>query len=208
MRSIHRLPSAAVAVLGRLHAVALACVLALAAGEVPSQAQEMSVPVGLQVPLFLKVLNFDRNLTARAGPELVLGVLFQTRHRESLNARKGFSEAFSSAGLAVVSGLPTRYVEIDLEREEDLAGALQREQVDVLYVSPLRAVSLDQIAQTTQAAGIMTLSGLQEYVESGLMVGVTERGGRPSLMVNLEAARAANVDFEAAFLKVARVLRH
>jgi hypothetical protein len=82
-----------------------------------------------------------------------------------------------------------------------------REEVDVLYVAPLRAVALAAIAATARQESIMTLSGVPAYVEDGVIVGITERGSRPSILVNLEAARAANVDFGADFLKVAQVVR-
>src|SRR5919106_2649996 len=64
-----------------------ALLLAGLAGQVPRAlaAQEVALPVAVQVPILVKILNFDRNLSDRAGGRLVIGVLFQSRYRTSAN---------------------------------------------------------------------------------------------------------------------------
>ena len=49
------------------------------------RAQEIAVPVAVQIPILVKVLNFDRKLPERTGGRLVVGVLYQSGFRASAN---------------------------------------------------------------------------------------------------------------------------
>ena len=49
-------------------------------------AQEMEIPVAVQVPLFLKVMSFDRQLRARGEGEYVVAVAYQSGNRASVGS--------------------------------------------------------------------------------------------------------------------------
>jgi hypothetical protein len=78
--------------------------------------------------------------------------------------------------------------------------------VRVLYVSPLRAVHLEDVALVSRAAQITTVTGVPRYVETGLAIGVDLKGERPQIVVNLAASRAEGADLTAHLLKLARVV--
>jgi hypothetical protein len=163
----------------------------------------MEVPVALQLPLFLKVLSFDRNLSARAGDTLVVGVAYQSGYRASGVVKDAIVRA--GAGLRPAAGdLPFRIVAIDLDRES-LATALSRLGVAILYVAPVRGVDMKAVAATTRAARVTTLTGVSHYVEQGLSVGLRLRGDRPQILVNLDASRLEGAEFGAEFLKLVQV---
>jgi hypothetical protein len=183
--------------------------LALCAGLVTfasvAAAQEMEVPVAIQIPLFLKVLAFDRQLHARAGAEVVLGVVFQSGNRASVNARDEVMRAISSVRDSV-DGLPVRAVAIDLDKEP-LAGALTRNRVTVMYVAPLRAIDIAAVAAEARTAHVTTMTGVPDYVGRGLAVSVRLQGDRPKLLVNLNASRLEGADLSAELLKLAVVIQ-
>ena len=171
-----------------------------------SAAQQMEVPVDVQVPLFLRILRYERNLESRAVDDLVIGVLYQERFRESLNTKDSFLRSLRDARRDL-GGIDLRHVAIDLEQEDDLRSALEREQIDVLYVTALRAVPMATVTEATRAHRTLTLSGVPAYVRQGLAVGIAERRSRPSILINLEAANAENARFSAQLLNVAQVIR-
>ena len=43
------------------------------------------MPVAVQIPILVKMLNFDRKLPERTGGRLVVGVLYQSGYRTSAN---------------------------------------------------------------------------------------------------------------------------
>lgn len=170
-------------------------------------AQEIAVPVDVQVPLLVKILDFDRNLSTRARGEVVLGVLCQGKFRTSAAVAGEVQREVSRLAGATIGGLRVRVVVIDLDTTPNLAAALHRLQVTVLYVSPLRAVEVGSVTTASRAAQITTLTGVPRYVETGLAIGIDMKGERPQIVVNLAASRAEGADLNAQLLKLARIVQ-
>jgi hypothetical protein len=170
------------------------------------RAQEVAVPVAVQVPILVKILNFDRNLAERAGGRLVVGVLFQSRYRTSANVAKEVCRALQELPAGVIGAIELSCVAIDLDATSALDSALRLNRVQVLYVSPLRAVSLGDVTAVSRAARITTLTGVPRYVEIGLAIGLDMKGERPEIVINLAASRAEGADLTAHLLKLARVV--
>jgi hypothetical protein len=173
-------------------------VLGLLVTAAPGRAQDMPVPVEVQVPLLAKILSFDEARAPSRGP-LVLAVVFQSRNRVSAG-----TAADVLARLAELPGF--RVVPIDLDETPDLAAELQRSAVQAVYVSPLRAVPPARVAVVSREHQAVTLTGVPGYVAQGLAVGIELSGERPHLVINLVAARAEGARFSAQLLKLARLV--
>jgi hypothetical protein len=182
-----------------------ALLLALGAGRLLA-GEEVQVPADLQAALFVKILSFDRNLRAQAGKDIVLGVLLQRGNRVSLDIATDLMRAVE--GLAEPSETEPRLraVPIDVGRG-DLAEQLEALHVEALYVPPLRALAVADIAAAARRRGVRTLTGVAAYVREGLAVGLAVRDDRPEILVNLPEARAEGTDFSSQLLNLARVIR-
>jgi hypothetical protein len=170
-------------------------------------AQEIKVPVDIQFDLLTKILMFDRNLKARAGEDIVVGLAFQSLYRESLIVKDEFLSAAEKARDLRIEGLPVRFMAIELKSGLSLGDLLAANKIDVLYVAPLRAYSIADIAAATRARKIMTMTGVAEYVRESLAVGIDSVGGKPKILVNLNGARAEGCDFSSQLLSLATVIR-
>jgi hypothetical protein len=168
-------------------------------------AQAMEVPVETQIPLFLKLLSFDRNLHSRGDSVFLVGVVYQSGNRESQSARET-TEGIIRSSVVRVDGLPLRSVAIDLDHES-LEAALRAHSVGVIYVAPLRAVDVREVARASRQAQVRSFTGVGRYVDQGLAVGVGMRGDLPQIIINLPAARLEGADFSAQLLRLARVLQ-
>ena len=169
----------------------------------PVCAQAADVPVALQIPLFLKVVSFDRQLTLRMGSELVVAVAYQGNNRESVRARDAAARALRDA--RNVPGMPKLRIEfIDVD-EQSLIVELAKRKVTVLYVAPLRALDISIVADAARAARVTTCTGTPDYLSDGLAVSVRYQGERPKLLINVEAARLEGAEFSAELLKLAQV---
>ena len=82
-----------------------------------SHAQEVTVPPNLQAALFSKVLPFDRNLQSRAKGTIVIGIVYQSRFRMSLNVHEEFFDAMSKLPMESIADLPYQLVSIVLIRQ-------------------------------------------------------------------------------------------
>ena len=175
----------------------------LALGTVP---RDMDVPMDVQYPLFLKILAFDRELPKRAGTEIVIGLLYQERVRQSWLAKDEFMRAVQKSSIKKIHDRPVRVVPIAYDRITSLSEALAEREIDVLYVAPLRATDLKEIVREVRRQKIMTLTGVPEYVEAGLSVGLALEGDSPEILVNLAASKAEGANFHAQLLRLARLV--
>lgn len=172
-----------------------------------SWTQEIAVPVNVQFPLFLKILTFDRNLKERVGDEIVIAIFYQGKFKRSLNVRDQLVKVTDESPIKEIEDIPIRYVSIDISEKTDLAKALSKNKVDILYITPLRALRIKTITNVSRAKKIMTLASVPDYVESGLSVGIGIKGEKPLIIINLPAAKAEGVNFDSELLKLAKVVK-
>ena len=173
-------------------------------------AQDMDLLVSTQWSLLDRILAFDRSFEDRASDGIVVGVLYQSLYRPSINARNQVEDEAGALD-GIVLGSNSRLVSFDLADVEDvmdLGARLEAEGVDFLYVTPLRGQDLPGLASLAGTLAIPTFTGVREYLNAGLGVGMAMRGGRPEILVNLEACRAQGMDLDAQFLRLATVLGH
>jgi hypothetical protein len=169
-------------------------------------ADESPIPAATQAQLFLNVLSFDRSLSERAGAELVVAVLLQRRYRASLDSGNDMLAAFAEAARGNLLSMPVRVIAIELLPELDLGAELARLEVEVVYVTPLRALSIDDISAATRELDVRSLTAVPEALNAGLAVGLGIRDGRPEVLIHLAAARAEGADFGAQLLRMARIV--
>ncbi len=189
----------------RLLPLGLVCAALLCAGAA-APTGESGLPAELQAQLLVKILSFDRNLGVRPEGELVVGILVQRKFRPSLDAASEMFDALSVLGRVELLGARVRpqYVEVDAAEELELA--LAAAQVDVLYVSPLRAMTVPQITRVSRPLGLHTITSVTRYVDEGLAVGLGMRDERPEIVISRSAAEGEGADFASSLLRIARVV--
>lgn len=170
----------------------------------PIYPQDIAVPVALQIPLFLKVMTFDRRFAGRTGSSLVIAVVYQRGNRASTVAKDEALKVIAGAPRAF--GVVRRGVAIDLDARGDLEARLRHQSADVVYVTPLRSADVRDVAAAARDAGASTWTGVAEYMSQGIAVGVRLERDKPRIMINLEAARLQKCDFTSELLKLAQLV--
>lgn len=169
--------------------------------------QEMEVPIDVQFPLFMKILTFDRNLKERVGDEIVLGIVYQDKFRKSLNIKDRFENYLKKSSNNKILDIPLRHVSINLGSLSKLRENLAEEKVDILYITPLRAVSVESLVSICRSAGVTSITGVPAYCESGIAVSIGSKGDSPFIIINLPGALAEGIDFSSRLLKLAKVIK-
>jgi hypothetical protein len=172
----------------------------------PLSAQEMVVPVKLQIVLLLKTLNYDRNLKQRVNDGLVIAVCYEQGYERSVKVKDELLSVVKASSLDEFGEVPLRFVPIDVQRTP-FADSLSVKKVDVLYVAPLHKVSIDTITTVSRTNKITTLTGIPDYVDLGLSVGIGLQEEKPKIIVNLPAAEAEGADFSSQLLKLAKIIQ-
>jgi hypothetical protein len=177
--------------------IAVWCVV-LCALCLPLVGDDVLVPMDVQIALFVKIWKFDR--TFKPGPIVKVAVLYQQKYRPSAIAATQLMSAIQSANLAIHCTL------IDLEEQATLRDRIPISGVDLYYVTPLRAIDVRAIAEISRTNRIRTITGVPDYVASGLAVGIGLLNQRPQIIVSLQAARAEGADFSTPLLKLSHVI--
>lgn len=172
-----------------------------------SYAQEMSAPVSAQVSLFTKILSFERITRSKVSNELVVLVLYQKNFRNSLNAKNAVEKQLDGKSLSEFSGASAKVLTFALDSDSDLRQFLSRNKVNFIYVAPLRAYDIDNIISISRSKKILTGSGVAEYVNNGLSIGIGVRSEKPEIIINLTAAKLEGAELSSQLLKMARIIK-
>jgi len=171
--------------------------------------QSISVSVDIQMSLFGKILTFDKNLESKANKNKIvnIGILYQSKNRNSLNLRNEVLKNLSEKDLEKVLGVKSKINPIDIDDINSLENYLKINSIDVIILTYLRAVSIESIAETCQKNKIMSFSLLPEYIDNGISVAIDIKGEKPLIVVNLSSAQKEGVNFSSHLLKLSKIIK-
>lgn len=158
----------------------------------------MPIPVDVQIALFVNVWKLDRNVDS-AKP-VTLAILYQKDYYESVSAKDDLLVAIERQRLRIVA------VPVEIGSQSLLESRLAEVVADVVYVAPVRAVAIDAIGKISRYRRLRTITGVPEYVEAGIAVGIGIRRDRPLIIVHLEHSRAEGSAYSSQLLALARIV--
>jgi len=164
---------------------------------------EMALPVEDQIPLMLKILSYDKSLMAHPD-SIVVGVLYQDRFRQSLVTKDKAVDILNT--FTTLSGHSLITVPVSIDNSIPFSQELKEKHVSVLYVTPLRSYSLSNITEFSRTEQIVTLTGVPQYLKSGLSVSLDSKGGKPHILINLNASLIEGARFHSQLLKLAQII--
>jgi hypothetical protein len=171
-----------------------------------SYAQEMALPVEDQVPLFIKILNYERNLKNYKNDIVVIGVIYQERFRISNLAKDAFIKTIDENSEITIDGKPVDCVPIEISNIDYLENIIIDKKIKVLYVAPLRSIELSSIYRVSRQKKVVSITGVSRYVKDGLSVGLDLIDERPKILINLKAAKYEGTDFTSQLLRLAIII--
>lgn len=171
-----------------------------------ARAEEVSVPVALQVDLLAKVVAYDRNLPERAGGRVVSLIVVKESDGESVRAGAQARTAFQQKD--TLAGLPHAEEVVGFTTAARLAVACKARQASIVYVAP--GFSDDEVLGIVAAldgAGVMTATAVARFVSKGLTLGFDLVAGKPKLLFSLPQATRQGVALSANVLSLMTVYR-
>ena len=165
-----------------------------------AQADGAQVPMPIQVAILVKVLSYDHALAARAKEGLTVGVVFSPKVDDSREAKDAFVRAFKEAP-RLVGGKPVELVEVP----EDLVEAEAKKGVDVLYLCG--GVDVAKAITLGKELDLVSFAPDRGAVESGVVLGLVPRNGKPKLLINVPASLDAGMRLDPQILGLAELVR-
>jgi hypothetical protein len=168
-------------------------------------ADDVTVPISLQMDLMLKVASYDKNLPQRARGSVRIAVLVKAEDADSGRSAAQALKALSAADDII--GLPVERLSTTYTDAPALARVIGESNVSILYVTPGFSESeIDAMAHALDGVSVLSAGALGKYTSRGVVLGFDLVGGKPKLLVNLELARRQSVELSSSVLKLMRVV--
>jgi hypothetical protein len=172
----------------------------------PCSAEPQDIPAETQLPIFFKLLTYDRTLWEVPEPRLRIGLLHRLGDDMSRRNLVVMLEALDASSDKTINGVAFEFVTLSWKDADDLARQLAHTDIDVLYVTRGHHAHLNSVAGITRSNGILTLAGDAGDVGRGLSVGIGLDGERLRIEVDLEALAAEGHQLDARVLRLCRVV--
>lgn len=168
-----------------------------------ARADDVSVPIELQVDLLGRVAKFERTFASKGTtPATVLvvtkaGVTASTRAGAQINAALLRSANWAGRPLAIAAHAFTN------------AAALKAAATSaaIVYLTPGLSDEVKNIAQALSAMHILVVASANGDVERGAVLGFELESARPKIVINLSQARGQSLDFNAQLLRLSKVIK-
>lgn len=169
-------------------------------------AQELDVPMELQLRLFAKVLSFDRNLNERFKENINVAVLYQEKLRQSVLAKEQTKAFFDHNSWSEWDSTQATIHYIDVSDSGDVEEKLQANNIKIVLLLPVRNYDVARLAAVCRSIGATSLTPAPDYLKMGLSLSITLKSNKPSILLNLSAAKAEGADFSANLLNIATIV--
>jgi hypothetical protein len=170
----------------------------------PGRADELTVPIGLQVDLLDRIVRFERSYASRAGAPALVVVVAKGDEAASVRAA-----ALASAAIGQLGNLGARRASVVIMTFSS-PGALRSAspEADIVYLMPgFSRADMQSIAAIYIDSKVLTVGTTNGDAENGAALGFELEGSKPRIIVNLRQARAQRLDFSAQLLRLARVIQ-
>jgi hypothetical protein len=171
------------------------------------RARADDVPPDRQALILTRTLAYDNNLKSRAGDALVVAVVFRRGNPVSEAAAGPIFQGFRALEGVKVQDLPFHAVQLPYVGAAGLKSAVETQGIDVLYICPGLESDIAAIKEVSHHAHILTIGAKEEFVKSGLSLGVFVVDAKNTITVNLAATRDEGAAFAAELLRIGRVIR-
>jgi YfiR/HmsC-like len=170
----------------------------------PAAAEDVVVPVGIQIKLLVKVAAYDKNLPKRAGDKVRVLVSAKANNadaqRVSAQALAALAEHDSIAGLPISVSTGVFTSGADLKR------VIQKNGIAIVYLaSGLNADDVAGVVSALDGVDVLNASATPTDVPRGIVLGFDLVSSKPKLCVHLGQAKKQKVALSADVLKLAKV---
>lgn len=166
------------------------------------RADEVAVPLSLQVDLLGKVLWYERTLQRSQQAELSIAILTRPKHLASEASAEQLEAQLTR--VKALGGKPVRVRRVPYRSAEQTQRTT--EGAYLLYLTPGLEAAVADIAAAIAGQNVLTICSFGGGVPLGAVMGFELTSSKPQIVINLDRARAQKLDFSAQFLRIAKVV--
>lgn len=168
-------------------------------------AERASVPEKIQIGLLAKVLAFDRGFAKRTEGTAQVAIVYRLRDTDSEYTAQQLKLALDQT--TAIGGVSHVDTLVPYAGAREVAALCERTRISVVLLSTGFGDEAGAIADALTSQTLVTVSTAPADVSRGIMVGFELVSGRPLIDIQLARARAQGIDFNADFLRLAKVIQ-
>jgi hypothetical protein len=177
------------------------CALLFAQGV---DAEEATVPAGVQVALLAKIASYDKNFNSRSGDRA--RILIVTIRGDADSERMSGQVRAALGEIDRVGGLPHDDIALEYVDAAALAKSCRDQRVSIVYVMPGLSREMEAIGRALDGASVLSVGAVSGYAGRGAVLDFFVEGGRPRIALSLERARGQGVAFAPEFVRITKVI--
>lgn len=178
-------------------------VLVLASVPALAVAASATVPAKVQAQLLARILPYERGFQRHPPPRVK--ILVARRGDDDESAADAHHMRRALLDISKVAGRPIDIESTTFETAPALRAQANASGAAIVYISSGLGHDVPALARAFAGSGVLTMSADEGDVARGAVLGIALDNGKPRIGINLKQARAQNLDFPAALLKLARV---
>jgi YfiR/HmsC-like len=154
----------------------------------------------------LRVLAYDKHLGERVGDVVRVVVVYPKGDDDEAGRWRA---AFAKISKLKVDGRSVVIAAQEIDKPDQLGRALANLKPAALIACDgiAKRIAIDDIAKATRANHVLSFTTRASEVEQGLAVGIVPGKEHDEIVVNMTAAAAEGVKFDAGLLQLARTVR-
>lgn len=176
--------------------------------EITLISQSVTIPIEVQLPIFLKILTFDRSSKNKLinNKHLTVGIVYQSGFRTSLTSKNEIMNLSEKFGGNELNNKDIIFKSIEITNFSDLKHNLSNGDFDVIILTPLRTINIEEISSLTQKLKILSFSLTPEYLYDGISISLELKAEKPLIVMNLNSAKAEGAEFSSQLLKLCKII--
>jgi hypothetical protein len=172
---------------------------------VVAEAEELAVPLQLQVDLSVKVMDYAQVPAVQSADRVRICILKKDGHAESERTAIELRAAFERVG--TIAGRPHAVSILAWTDAEGLLEGIRRNGWVMIYLTPGLAPEMPSIARALRGTRVITISAVDSYVSEGALLGFELLSGHPKMVFNIGQSRKQEVTFRSAVLNLMRIVQ-
>jgi len=146
-------------------------------------------------------------MASRAGPRVVLAIIYKKGDAASEGQANDAIKAFRSLEGIKIVGLPFHVMSAAYAGSTGLESLIDRDGADAFFLCDGLKADIPAIQQLCRRRKVITAGSSEAEVRAGLSLAVVNDDSRLQLVLNLDESRKQGVEFASDLLRVARVIK-
>lgn len=170
--------------------------------------QEIGVPLDIQMQIFIKSFNFDRNLARKVldTKDLKISILYQSRFRTSSLAIDEIMKTVNQKQLSKFLDNKITYSYVNVNNINDVERHFRENLPNVVIIAPIRAIDIAKVTELTKKFKILSVTLTKDYLRYGVTMGLDMVGDNPQILINLNSSKAEGAEFSSQLLKLSKII--